>query len=79
MRWWSLFGTAVTLVLSLFVFIDYSKMLERPGGGRPDSSTTLLSRHDKAGAFAERLRAERFFGVPVRQSWPLFTRLVTRW
>src|SRR5437773_567800 len=46
MRWWSLLGTAVTLVLSLCVFIDYSKMLDKftsdPG------KTTLLSRHDAA-------------------------------
>jgi NADH-quinone oxidoreductase subunit M len=28
MRWWSLLGTAVTLVVSLFVFIDFLAMLE---------------------------------------------------
>ena len=28
MRWWSLLGTAVTLVVSLFVFIDFNQMLE---------------------------------------------------
>ena len=40
MRWWSLLGTAVTLVVSLFVFIDYGKMQEarRDSTGRPDSS-----------------------------------------
>jgi NADH-quinone oxidoreductase subunit M len=29
MRWWSLLGTTVTLVLSLFLFIDYQQMLDR--------------------------------------------------
>jgi NADH-quinone oxidoreductase subunit M len=54
MRWWSLFGTAVTLVLSLFVFFDYSKMLEKywDGAGRPDARTTLVARHDVAAAKA---------------------------
>src|SRR5579862_8293154 len=54
MRWWSLLGTAVTLVLSLFVFIDYSKMLESKmdGAGRADGRTTLLARHDEAAAKA---------------------------
>jgi NADH-quinone oxidoreductase subunit M len=54
MRWWSLLGTAVTLVLSLFVFIDYSDMLYRTmdANGRPDGNTTLLARHDAAAAKA---------------------------
>jgi NADH-quinone oxidoreductase subunit M len=28
MRWWTLFGTACTLVISLFLFIDYLKMMD---------------------------------------------------
>src|SRR5205814_5547842 len=50
MRWWSLLGTAVTLVLSLCVFIDYSKMLDKQPDrqGRPGEQTTLLARHDAA-------------------------------
>jgi NADH-quinone oxidoreductase subunit M len=54
MRWWSLLGTAVTLVISLYVFIDYSKMLEitQDATGRPDGRTTLLARHDAAAAKA---------------------------
>jgi NADH-quinone oxidoreductase subunit M len=28
MRWWTLFGTACTLVVSLFLFIDYLKMMD---------------------------------------------------
>jgi NADH-quinone oxidoreductase subunit M len=50
MRWWSLLGTALTLVLSLYLYIDFSKMLdERLGeGGRPNEKTTLLARHDAA-------------------------------
>src|SRR5438874_86798 len=50
MRWWSLLGTAITLVVSLCVFIDYSKMMDQhmsePG------KTTLLMRHDKAATTA---------------------------
>src|SRR6267142_5069620 len=48
MRWWSLLGTAITLVLSLCVFIDYSKMLDKDlqKRGRQDDPTTLLARHD---------------------------------
>src|SRR5205823_8311529 len=48
MRWWSLLGTAITLVLSLCVFIDYSKMLDQDMArrGRPDDPSTLLARHD---------------------------------
>jgi NADH-quinone oxidoreductase subunit M len=53
MRWWSLLGTAVTLVLSLCVFIDFTKMLDkvydnRSGYARPGQATTLLARHDAA-------------------------------
>src|SRR5882724_9900987 len=29
MRWWSLVGTAVTFVLSTFVFVDYLGVLDR--------------------------------------------------
>ncbi len=32
MRWWSLFGTALTFVISTFVFVDYHRML----GANPD-------------------------------------------
>jgi NADH-quinone oxidoreductase subunit M len=45
MRWWSLLGTAVTLVFSLFLFIDYLAMLDgRPDktGSRPDPVATGL-------------------------------------
>jgi NADH-quinone oxidoreductase subunit M len=51
MRWWSLLGTAVTLVLSLYVFIDYINMpgwRNEPGTTRPSKETTLLYRHDAA-------------------------------
>jgi NADH-quinone oxidoreductase subunit M len=45
MRWWTLLGTAVTLVFSLFLFIDYLAMLDaRPekSASRPDPITTGL-------------------------------------
>jgi NADH-quinone oxidoreductase subunit M len=46
MRWWSLLGTAVALVVSLCIFIDYSKMLDEHQA-RPEN-TSLLKRHDAA-------------------------------
>jgi NADH-quinone oxidoreductase subunit M len=51
MRWWSLLGTALTLVVSLFVFIEFTKMLDASiegPAGRPTEKTSLLSRHDTA-------------------------------
>ena len=49
MRWWSLLGTAVTLVVSLCLFIDYYKMLDsKLDQGRPNEKTSLLARHDAA-------------------------------
>src|SRR5262249_54585690 len=50
MRWWSLLGTAVTLVVSLCVFVDYTKMLDKwpDSTGRPKRETSLLARHDAA-------------------------------
>jgi NADH-quinone oxidoreductase subunit M len=48
MRWWTLFGTAVTFVLSLFLFIDYWRMLnvDIEQDGRPKASSTLTARAD---------------------------------
>src|SRR5438445_11332707 len=46
MRWWSLLGTAVTLVVSVCLFIDYHKMLDFHMA-KPDDSA-LLKRHDAA-------------------------------
>jgi NADH-quinone oxidoreductase subunit M len=50
MRWWSLFGTAVTLVLSLWMFIDYLAMLDTrmDRNGRPGVGTALQGRSDLA-------------------------------
>ena len=56
MRWWSLVGTAITFVLSAFIFIDYYQMLDghpdkaRAASGiqRADKSTTLVERADAA-------------------------------
>ncbi len=50
MRWWSLLGTAVTFVASLFLFIDYLVMLDMypvKGGSRAGEPTTLLARAEK--------------------------------
>ena len=48
MRWWSLLGTAVTLVLSLCVFISYHQMLDFDIAHPQNSS--LIKRHDDAAA-----------------------------
>jgi NADH-quinone oxidoreductase subunit M len=50
MRWWSLLGTAVTLVLSACLFIDYHQMLEMnmDSTGRTTERTSLMARHDEA-------------------------------
>jgi NADH-quinone oxidoreductase subunit M len=45
MRWWTLLGTAVTLVASLFLFIHYLAMLEtNMDMGRANQATSLESR-----------------------------------
>src|ERR1700745_742174 len=38
MRWWSLFGTAITLVLSICMFISYYLMLDKFPADRGSSS-----------------------------------------
>ena len=49
MRWWSLLGTAVTLVLSLCLFVDFTKMLDNfQGQGNVNERTGLLARNDEA-------------------------------
>jgi NADH-quinone oxidoreductase subunit M len=56
MRWWSLLGTAITLVLSLWMFIDYYAMLDsnldpesaKNAIWRPGAATSLGSRADAA-------------------------------
>src|SRR5437763_1316529 len=60
MRWWALLGTAVTLVLSLWMFIDYYAMLDhdldkesaKRAVWRPGAGTSLASRADKAADLA---------------------------
>jgi NADH-quinone oxidoreductase subunit M len=46
MRWWTLLGTAVTLVVSLCMFISYHQMLDFYTN-QPEN-TSLLKRHDAA-------------------------------
>jgi NADH-quinone oxidoreductase subunit M len=52
MRWWSLIGTAVTFVISLFIFIDYLNMLssnpdtDNPNL-RPSHETSLMYRAEQ--------------------------------
>lgn len=42
-RWWSLLGTAVTLVISLMIFIDYHKSVYDAKSDKSDRSSSLLS------------------------------------
>src|SRR4051812_25601311 len=46
MRWWTLLGTAVTFVVSTFLFVDYLNLLGRnvDDTGRARASTRLLDR-----------------------------------
>jgi NADH-quinone oxidoreductase subunit M len=70
MRWWCLLGTAVTLVVSLCIFIDYYKMRDEHLGNPTDSS--LLKRHDAAVAATYNLSDPKKTGV--RQSNDLIAR-----
>jgi len=70
MRWWSLIGTAATLVLSLCVFIDYHQMLD--GSLTTPQKTTLLERHDEA---ARREYTSDSKMVRVRESNNLLSRV----
>ena len=45
MRWWALFGTGVTLVISMWIFIDFQHMREFHSGSKDDA---LLSRRADA-------------------------------
>src|SRR5689334_14494779 len=46
MRWWSLFGTALTLGVSLVIFIWYLQMNQTFVGGAAGSSASLNARAD---------------------------------
>jgi NADH-quinone oxidoreductase subunit M len=48
MRWWCLLGTALTLVISLFVFIDFRQMLDKYSSEKMIDKTSLVARHDEA-------------------------------
>src|SRR5262245_39302893 len=58
MRWWTLLGTAVTLALSLILFVDYWAMLEyhRSGDASSMQESTLSARttKDKLSTLADR-------------------------
>jgi len=52
MRWWALLGTAVTLVLSIYIFMDYynstASVLDKDGTPGHSRSTLLDKRGDKS-------------------------------
>src|SRR5262245_25571339 len=43
MRWWTLLGTAFTLVISLFLFIDFQRMMDFDTGAKDKGSKTSLT------------------------------------
>src|SRR5437764_999333 len=73
MRWFALLGTAVTLVLSLVIFIDYDKLLDSegsPGANRP--------RHGRAASLEDRAAAARVRGDQVLPVHPAGQRVHPR-
>ncbi len=42
MRWWTLLGTAFTLVISLFLFIDYQRMMDFDSSNKDKAAKTTL-------------------------------------
>src|SRR5687767_15599556 len=67
MRWWSLLGTAVTLVISLFLFIDYRNML---GFHTADTKPSSLESRVKEMNLAETLHeARRSDDMVARYPW----------
>src|ERR1700694_556336 len=50
MRWWALFGTSATFVVSMILFINYLAMLDSrlEKGDRPGADTRLVNRAEAA-------------------------------
>ncbi|MDQ7011087.1 MAG: hypothetical protein Q9M29_04645, partial [Mariprofundaceae bacterium] len=66
MRWWTLLATAVTLMLSLFLFIEYYRMAdEQDQGGRPGHSREVLL----DARVAQEISAEHNFDPPHNADW----------
>ena len=82
MRWTTLVGTAVTFVISMFIFIDYHAMLDRhpdktiagaKGIKRPDVEVTSLAGRSKAAD--DRLEQHKdFFGTDQLARYPWINR-----
>src|SRR3954468_9769385 len=67
MRWVSLFGTALTLLASLFMFIDYLKLHDE---NRSDLRPTLLAERVAAAAgFDEQSAPQRAYDYVTRKPW----------
>ena len=77
MRWWTLFGTAITFVISAIVFIQYDGMLRKSGPEpaalkrgdlRPNESTSLANRaavlDEKEGAFDKPIQGDMLARYP---------------
>jgi NADH-quinone oxidoreductase subunit M len=73
MRWWALLGTAVTLVLSIYIFMDYynstAQVLSKDGIPGHDQSTLLAARGDKALENALSVHARDSNNWAVRVPW----------
>ena len=52
MRWWTLLGSALTLVVSLMIFVDYYHLLDR------DSSQGAREKHGAAASLEKRVDAD---------------------
>src|SRR5262245_20958464 len=67
MRWWSLLGTAVTLVVSLFLFIDYLRMLDH-NTNTPEASL-LASRVQELNLLADAAEPRNSDNMVSRYPW----------
>src|SRR5262249_9993657 len=70
MRWWSLLGTAATLVVSMMLFIDYQKMRDHFGENAVDSTyldarVEVMDRRTADGTN----KAAEAYDIVSRQSW----------
>src|SRR5260221_4040518 len=74
MRWFALLGTAVTLVLSLVIFIDYDKLLDADGAtglnkARHGRAASLENRAEDATVRAAAGRPQDSKGYAARYPW----------
>jgi NADH-quinone oxidoreductase subunit M len=79
MRWWSLVGTAVTCVISMFVFVDFYQMLDKHSDPailrsekvlRTDAKvTSLAGRHESSMKAEDKNDKDREYDLHARYPW----------